>query len=100
MANLKFIELLVLAAGALLTAVKSVIKFIRSWRCCMKYKIVKFDGSSMKKNLENMRSLHYRAGKIEPGLIPVPGTNLLFQLLPKDQTESTESHCPKCLNTL
>ena len=52
------------------------------------YKIVKFDSSSMKKNLENMRSLHYRAGKIEPGLIPVPGTNLLFQLLPEDQAES------------
>jgi len=35
MANLKFIELLVLAAGALLTAVKSVIKFI-GYTCKMK----------------------------------------------------------------
>lgn len=66
----------------------------------MKYKVVKSDNSSMKKNLENMRSLHYRVGKIELGLIPVPGTNLLFQLLLEDQVESTESHCPKCLNTL
>ena len=65
----------------------------------MMYKIVKSDSSAMKKNLENMRSLHYRAGKIGPDLIPVPGTSLLFQLLPEDLAESTESHCPKCLNT-
>jgi len=65
--------------------------------------INKTNSDNMKKNLVNMRKLHKTAATIQPGVLPVPGTNLILTMPPCETCPYTLGHvkffdnpCPEC----